>query len=198
MKKVKQFFIAGFLTLIPIGITIYLLYYLFLVMDNFLGIYIENILGYKIPGIGVAAVLIVIFVTGFIVTNFIGVRLLSIGEKLLKKLPLAPKIYFASKQIVQAFSMQGKQVFNKVALVEYPRKGVYVVGFVTGECSGEVQDKTAERLINVFIPTTPNPTSGMLVLVPDSEIIHLNMTVEDGLKLIVSAGVVVPENIVPS
>ncbi|MDO9534487.1 MAG: DUF502 domain-containing protein [Bacillota bacterium] len=198
MKRIKHLFIAGFLTLIPIGITVYLLYYLFLIMDNFLGVYIENILGYKIPGIGVAAVLIIIFFTGFIITNIIGVRLLSLAETLLKKLPLASKIYFASKQIVQAFSMQGKQVFNKVALIEYPRKGLFVVGFVTGEFQGEVQDKTAERLINVFVPTTPNPTSGMLVLVPDSDIIHLNMTVEDGLKLIISAGVVVPESIVPS
>jgi uncharacterized membrane protein len=193
MKKIRQLFINGLLTLIPMAVTFYVLYYLFSVTDNFLGVYFERFLGYRIPGIGIITVLILIFITGFIVTNILGAKLLWLTESLLKKLPFVPKIYFAVKQIVEAFSLQRMQVFTQVVLVEYPRKGIYVVGFVTGECKGEVQDKTEERLINVFIPTTPNPTSGMLILVPSKDIIYLDMTVEDGLKLIISAGVVVPK-----
>ena len=116
------------------------------------------------------------------------------SERLLQKIPLAPKIYFAVKQIIQAFSLQGKDIFKQAVLVEYPRKGSYAVGFITGKCQGEVQEKTIGNLVNVFVPTTPNPTSGMLIMIAEEEIIYLNMSVEEGLKLIISAGVVVPES----
>lgn len=165
----------------------------FTFFDNLLGNFIENLIGKSLPGIGIIISIFVILITGFIVTNVLGAKVFDFGERLLKKIPIVPKIYFGTKQIIDAFSLQGKQVFNRVALVEYPRKGSYAVGFVTGECKGEVQDKTREKLINVFIPTTPNPTSGMLILVPDDEIVYLDMSIEDGLKLIVSAGVVVPD-----
>jgi uncharacterized membrane protein len=195
MKKIRQLFVRGLFTLLPIVATIYLVYFLFTLLDNFLGTYIAMFFGRPLPGVGLVASLVLIFIAGFIVSNVIGEKLLHFGENLLQKIPLVTKIYFGIKQIVDAFSLQGKQLFNRVVLVEYPRKGTYAVGFVTGECRGEVQNKTAARLINIFIPTTPNPTSGMLILVPDKEIIYLDMTVEEGLKLIISAGVVVPEEL---
>jgi uncharacterized membrane protein len=192
MKKVKQLFIRGLFTLLPVVATIYITYFLFNLMDNFLGTRIELLAGRRLPGIGIAASVILIFVVGFIVSNVLGGKLFHLGERLVRRVPIVSRIYNAVKQIVDAFSLQGKPVFSQVVLIEYPRKGAYAVGFVTGECKGEVQSKTAARLMNVFIPTTPNPTSGMLILVPDNEIIILDMTVEEGLKLIVSAGVVVP------
>lgn len=192
MKKVKQLFVRGLFTLLPVVATIYIAYFLFNLMDNFLGTRIEALAGRRLPGIGIAASILLIFVAGFFVSNVLGGRLFHLGERLVRKVPIVSKIYNAVKQIVDAFSLQGKPVFSQVVLIEYPRKGTYAVGFVTGECKGEVQTKTAARLMNVFIPTTPNPTSGMLILVPDSEITILDMTVEEGLKLIVSAGVVVP------
>lgn len=192
MKKVKQLFVRGLFTLLPVVATIYIAYFLFNLMDNFLGTRIEALAGRRLPGIGIAASILLIFVAGFFVSNVLGGRLFHLGERLVRKVPIVSKIYNAVKQIVDAFSLQGKPVFSQVVLIEYPRKGTYAVGFLTGECKGEVQTKTAARLMNVFIPTTPNPTSGMLILVPDSEITILDMTVEEGLKLIVSAGVVVP------
>jgi uncharacterized membrane protein len=193
MKKIRQILLRGLLTLLPIIATIYLLYSLFGFLDKFLGGYISLLIGRTIPGIGIIAGFIIIFIMGSVVSNVIGQRFLDFAERMIRRIPIVPRVYFALKQIVDAFTLQGKHVFNKVVLIEYPRKGLYVVGFLTGECKGEVQVKTDAKLMNVFVPTTPNPTSGMLILVPESDILYLDMTVEEGLKLIVSAGVVVPE-----
>ncbi|MDP3386876.1 MAG: DUF502 domain-containing protein [Eubacteriales bacterium] len=193
MKKIRQILLRGLLTLLPIIATVYLLYSLFGFLDRFLGGYISLLIGRTIPGIGIIAGFIIIFIMGSVVSNVIGQRFLDFAERMIRRIPIVPRVYFALKQIVDAFTLQGKHVFNKVVLIEYPRKGLYVVGFLTGECKGEVQVKTDAKLMNVFVPTTPNPTSGMLILVPESDILYLDMTVEEGLKLIVSAGVVVPE-----
>lgn len=193
MKNVKQLFINGLFAILPIVVTIYVLYLVVSFFDNTLGGFVELIIGKSIPGVGLVASIGLIILMGFIVTDYLGSKLIKLGEKLLEKIPVISNIYFGVKQIINAFSIQGKEMFNKVVLVEYPRKGTYALGFITGECKGEVQDKTSAKLINVFIPTTPNPTSGMLILVPNEEIIYLDMSVEEGLKLIVSAGIVVPE-----
>ena len=198
MKKIKQLFVRGLFSLLPIVATVYIVYFLFNLMDRFLGTRIEALAGRKLPGAGIAASVVLIFVAGLIITNVLGGKLFHLGERLVRRLPLVSRIYNAIKQIVDAFSLQGKPVFSQVVLVEYPRQGTYAVGFLTGECRGEVQAKTAARLMNVFIPTTPNPTSGMLILVPEEEVIRLDMTVEEGLKLIVSAGVVAPEEKKPA
>ena len=193
MKNIKQLFINGLFAILPIVVTIYVLYLVISFLDNILGGFVELIIGKSIPGVGLVASIGLIIFMGFIVTNYLGSKLVKLGEKLLEKIPIISNIYFGVKQIINAFSIQGKEMFNKVVLVEYPRKGTYALGFITGECKGEVQDRTSAELINVFIPTTPNPTSGMLILVPNEEIIYLDMSVEEGLKLIVSAGIVVPE-----
>lgn len=192
MKRLRQLFIRGLLSLLPIVITVYIMIFFFSLIDNFLGGLIERLVGIPLPGIGIIASIILILLTGFVVTNVLGAKAFVYAEKLLYRVPVIPKIYFGVKQLTDAFSLQGKQIFNKVVLVEYPKEGTYAIGFLTGESKGEIQDKTLAQLSNVFIPTTPNPTSGMLVMIPDSEIIYLDMTVEEGLKLIVSAGVVVP------
>lgn len=193
MKELRSLFIRGLFSILPFVVTLYILFWFFTFLDGLIGKFVVLILGFSFPGIGLIFTIGLILLTGFIVSNYVGVKLLKKGEELLQRIPLISKIYSSVKQIVEAFSIKDKQIFSNVVLVEYPRKSTYAIGFVTGECRGEVQDKTAARLINVFIPTTPNPTSGMLILVPDKEIIYLDMTVEEGLKLIISAGAVVPE-----
>jgi uncharacterized membrane protein len=195
MKRIRQIFIRGLFSLLPIAATLYLIQLMFRFMDDLLGRYFERLFGIAIPGIGILATLVLIFATGSLVSNVVGERLFHYGERMLHKIPVVPKVYFGIKQIINAFTLEGKNIFNKVVLVEYPRKGLYVVGFLTGESGGEVQTKTEAQLVNVFIPTTPNPTSGMLILVPGNDVIYLDMSVEEGLKLIVSAGVVVPEEV---
>lgn len=192
MKRFRQLFIRGVIAISPIVVTIYVLYYFFSLVDSVLGRIIVRIIGIPIPGIGIITSFVLILLMGFIVTNVLGAKAFDYVEKLLHRVPVIPRIYFGVKQLTDAFSLQGKQIFNKVVLVEYPRKGIYVLGFVTGESKGEIQNKTSEKLSNVFIPTTPNPTSGMLIMMRDEEIIYLDMTVEEGLKFIISAGVVTP------
>ena len=192
IKRIRHLFLSGLLSILPIAATLYIMHILLRFLDGMLGGIIQDFAGRSIPGAGIIASFLVIVFTGFLVTNVLGQRLLHWAESLLHRIPVAPKIYFGVKQLLDSFSMQGKQAFSRVALVEYPRKGLYAIGFITGEVLGELQAKTSERLISVFIPTTPNPTSGMLILVPDHALTYLDMSVEEGLKLIVSAGIVSP------
>jgi len=193
VKKIRHLFLNGLLSILPIALTLYIMFLFLSLLDSILGQFIEGLAGRSLPGVGIAASLLLILLTGFIVTNVLGAKIFEYGEELLQKIPVAHKIYFGVKQLTEAFSPQGKDAFRRVVLVEYPRKGIYAVGFITGTCTGEVQDKTAEELSSVFIPTTPNPTSGMLVLVPEQDITYLDMSIEEGLKLIVSAGIVGPK-----
>lgn len=190
VKKLKQLFIRGLLAFIPLVVTIYVLNLMFTFLDGLLRLFVRDIFGIVIPGVGALASIILIFIIGFIVTNVLGARIIGFVEKLLHNVPIVPRIYFAIKQIIDAFSMQGKHSFRKVAMVEYPRKGIYSLGFIISDCRAEIQAVSNKKLINVFVPTTPNPTTGFLVMLPEDEIITLDMTVEDGLKLILSAGMV--------
>lgn len=192
IKKIRHLFLSGLFSILPIAATLYIMYFLFRFFDGMTGNLVQSLIGRPIPGAGIIVSFTLILLTGFLVTNVLGVRLWHYGERVLHRIPVAPKIYFGVKQLIDSFSMQGKHAFSRVVLVEYPRRGIYAVGFITGEVMGEVQAKTAERLINVFIPTTPNPTSGMLLLVPDHDMVYLDMSVEEALKLIVSAGIVSP------
>lgn len=190
MQQLKRLFVRGLLALIPLVATIYVLDFIFSFLDGFLDVFIRGIFGIEIPGVGALASILLILFIGFIVTNVLGARLIHYAERLLKKVPIVPKIYFAIKQIIEAFSLQGKHSFSKVAMVEYPRKGIYSIGFIISESKAEIQSAAGKKLINIFIPTTPNPTTGFLLMIPEDETIILDMSVEDGLKLILSAGMV--------
>lgn len=192
--KMKKIFTTGLLTLMPLAITIYVFYLVFSFLDNLVGDIIEALFNYRVPGIGFAAGMLLILLVGFIASNIIGSRLINYGDKLLQRLPLARSIYVSAKQIIDAFTVQGKNAFQKVVLLEYPRKDLYVIGFVTGTSKGEIQEKTHAETLNIFVPTTPNPTSGMLILAPRQEVIELEMTVEEGMKVIVSGGLFSPAN----
>ncbi len=190
--NIKRIFTTGVLTLLPLAITIYVFFLVFTFLDNLIGNLIIAIFDYRLPGAGFAAGILLIFIIGFIASNIIGKRLVALGDNIFQRLPLARGIYSSARQIIDAFTVQDRDAFQKVVLLEYPRKGLYVLGFVTSISRGEIQEKTEEETFSIFIPTTPNPTSGMLVLAPKSEVTELQMSIEEGMKVIVSGGLVSP------
>ncbi len=190
--NLKKIFTTGLLTLLPLAITIYVFYLVFTFLDDLLSAIVISLFGYDFQGIGFIGGILLIFLIGFIASNIIGKRLIGLGDTILQRLPLARGIYSSTKQIIDAFTVQGQNAFQKVVLLEYPRKRLYVLGFVTGSSKGEIQDKTREETLNIFIPTTPNPTSGMLILAPRHEVTELAMTIDEGMKVIISGGLVSP------
>jgi uncharacterized membrane protein len=152
----------------------------------------EAVFGFNIPGLGIVLTVVIVLVTGIVVANLAGRKLVGVWEALLARIPLVRSVYSASKQVLETVFGAGGQSFRKVLMIEYPRRGLYTLAFQTGVGVGEVQDKTEQELITVFVPTTPNPTSGFVILVPRDEVLELDMSVEDGLKMIMSLGVVTP------
>lgn len=202
----------GFIVLLPAIATLYVLQFLFTFIDRilgnfftelivtvgllealpngkirFLGMHLED----RIPGIGFILMILILIGVGYATKGFAGKEAIRVTEKIFKKIPIARSVYSTVQQVTTAF-IQDRSSFKKVVLIEYPRNGLYTMGFLTGESQGEIQDKTHIECVNVFLPTTPNPTSGWLVLVPKEDVILLDMSVEQGLKYIISGGVVVP------
>lgn len=197
MAALRRYLMAGLLVWVPLGVTLLIVAFLVDLMDQTLrllpeSIQPENILGFRIPGLGAVLTAVIVFVTGMIVTNLFGMQLFSIGERILQRIPLVRSIYASVKQVTESMFSSGKS-FRKVVLVEYPRKGMWSLAFQTGTGAEEVRDKTGRDVTNVFIPTTPNPTSGFFLMVPREDVIELDMSVDDGLKMLLSVGVVVPE-----
>jgi len=192
--KLKTVFTTGLLTILPLAVTIYVFYVIFYFLDNLIGGLFESVFNFHIPGIGFVSGLLLILLIGFVASNIIGNRLIDFFDKIFQRVPITRGIYTSAKQIIDAFTVQGKNAFQKVVLLEYPRKGLYVIGFVTGQSRGEIQEKTAEETLNIFVPTTPNPTSGMLILAPKHEVTELKMSVEEGMKVIISGGLFSPSD----
>ncbi len=193
----KKYLIAGLLVWMPLGITFLVVRAIVDFLDRTLlllpsAYQPDNLLGFHIPGLGVLLAVILVVVTGIIVANFLGKRIVIAWESLLAKIPLVRTLYAGIKQVMEAVLATDGKSFSKVLLIEYPRKGVWSLAFMTSDELGEVQDKTGSKVISVFIPTTPNPTSGFVLMVPEKDVIELEMSVEDGLKMIISMGVVVP------
>ena len=187
--KFRNYFIAGIVVLIPIGITIYLTLFLISISSKILPKEINpnHYLPYNIPGLEIIISIILITFIGFLSLSFIGKKLLTLFNNILRRIPILRTIYSAILQMTETFAKTEKNKKN-VVLVEYPRKGSWAVGFATKENSGEITNKTKKNLVNVFIPTTPNPTSGFLLMFPKEDIIYLDLTFEEASKFIVSAG----------
>ena len=192
--KIRNYFIAGMVVLIPIGITIYLTIFLISISSKILPKEINpnHYLPYNIPGVEIVTALILITIIGWLSLSFLGKRLLILFNNILKRIPILRTIYSAIGQMTETFTKTDKEKKN-VVLVEYPRKGSWAVGFATKENIGQMSDKTNKKLINVFIPTTPNPTSGFLLMFPKEEVIYLDLTFEEASKFIVSAGTSNPD-----
>ncbi len=198
MKRLRRYLIAGILVWLPLTVTYLLLKFLISVMDNTLNLLPdayrpETLLGVAIPGLGVILTIIVLFVTGVLAANIVGSKIVGGWESLLERIPIVRSIYSAAKSFTEiVFSDSGK-AFKKVLLVEYPRKGIYTLTFQTATEIGEVQARTGEDVICCFVPTTPNPTSGFIIVVPKKDVIELDMEIDEAAKLIMSLGVVVPQ-----
>jgi uncharacterized membrane protein len=152
----------------------------------------DNLLGMHIPGFGVIVTVAVVLTTGIIVANLFGRKLVALWEALLARIPLVSSVYSAVKQIAETMFSSSGQSFRKVLLVEYPRKGLWTLAFQTGTDVGEAQCKTGREVINIYVPTTPNPTSGFFIMVPKEDVVEMEMSVDEGLRMIISMGSVVP------
>ena len=192
--RIRNYFIAGVVVLIPIGVTVYLTIFLVSISSKILPKEINpnHYLPYNIPGLEIIISVILITLIGWLSLSFIGRRLLDLFNNILKRIPILRTIYSALGQMTETFTKTDKGKKN-VVLVEYPRKGSWAVGFATKENSGEISDKTKRKLINVFVPTTPNPTSGFLLMFPKEDVIYLDLTFEEASKFIVSAGTSNPD-----
>ena len=190
ISKLRNYFITGVLVLIPIGVTVYLTLFFIKIFSKILPQEINpnNYLPYSIPGLEIIISIIVITVIGWLSLSFLGKKLVKLVNDIFKKIPFLRTVYSAIGQMTQSFAQSRKSKKKRVVLVEYPRKGSWAVGFATQENTGEISSKTNKNLINVFVPTTPNPTSGFLLMFPKDEIIYLDMSFEDASKFIVSAG----------
>ena len=189
LASFRNYFIAGVVVLIPIGITIYLTLVIVNISSKIIpkGINPNHYLPYDIPGLEILIAILLITLIGWLSLSFLGKRLLSTFENLLKRIPILRTIYSAITQMTETFTKSGDNKKN-VVLVEYPRKGSWAVGFATKDNEGEISKKTNKKLVNVFIPTTPNPTSGFLLMFPKEEVIYLDLTFEEASRFIVSAG----------
>jgi uncharacterized membrane protein len=187
--RIRNYFIAGVVVLIPIGMTIYLTLFLVSISSKILPKEINpnHYLPYNIPGVEIVTSIILITLIGWLSLSFIGKKMLDIFNNVLKRIPILRTFYSAIVQMTETFTKTDKSQKN-VVLVEYPRKGTWAVGFATKENFGEMSNKTKKNLINVFVPTTPNPTSGFLLMFPKDEVIYLDLTFEEASKFIISAG----------
>jgi uncharacterized membrane protein len=191
-SSIRRYFITGLLVVTPIWGTYLILKTLFFAMEGVLGRILQRYAAFYIPGMGVGVLIILILFAGALATNIFGKKIVEFWHDLLQRVPLVRGVYSMLKAIVDTISLQSKSQFNKVVLIEYPRKGVYSLAFVTGVTKGEVQNITNERVINIYVPTTPNPTSGYFLLAPESDLIPLSMTVDEGMKMVISGGLFTP------
>ena len=201
-RRLRNIFITGILITVPVAFTLFILNFLFKLLDNLVvPWFIKTLIrigtpipeDFRLPGLGLILIVLLIFVIGVLTQSFLGGKLVQLGEMIVDHIPVVRSIYTGAKQVVTTIAEADTKAFRKVVLVEFPRKGIYSLGFITGYTEGEVQELTNAKLVNVFVPTTPNPTSGFLVFVANEDIIELTMTVEDGIKFIISVGIVTPE-----
>ncbi len=198
MSFMRRYLVAGLLVWVPLGVTLLVVRMLVHWLDGSLLLIPvayrpENLLGFSIPGLGVLLSVLIVFVTGVLAANFFGRSLVSIWEHLLAKIPLVRSVYSGAKQLAETVFSDNGQSFRKVLLVEFPRRGLWTLAFLTGEDVGEAQEKTGQDVLNVYIPTTPNPTGGYFVMVPRTDVVELEMSVDEGLRMLMSMGAVVPD-----
>jgi uncharacterized membrane protein len=197
-RGLRRYLVTGLIIWLPLVVTVAVVRFLLRLMDRTLVLIPpayrpEELVGFAIPGLGLVLTLLVLVVTGVLGANLFGRRIVGLWESLLHRIPLIRSVYSGAKQVAETVLSDGDTSFKRVFLVEYPRKGVWSLCFQTSTELAEIQHRTAEEVICVFVPTTPNPTSGFILLVPRHELIALDMTVDEGLKMIISLGVVVPK-----
>ena len=200
MFKIRSWFITGILVLTPIILTVYVAWAFITFVDNLVVPIVpidyrpSNYLPFSIPGLGLIIVFTFTTLVGSLATGLFGRTLIRIWENILNRMPVVRSVYSAIKQILETVMAAQSDAFRQAVLVQYPRKDIWAIGFVTGSTKGEVGKYVNKKMINVFMPTTPNPTSGFLLFFPEKDLIYLKMSVEDALKLVVSGGMVIPKD----
>jgi len=199
VKRLRNYFISGLLFWIPLALSVLVIKFFLEVVNNivparFLPESLLN-LDTNIPGSGIVLVVLIILITGALVTNILGRKIVELWERILNKIPGFRNIYNALKKISSTVLNTSSESFRKAFLIQYPSKGIWVIAFQSGDYKGEVENIIGEDVINLFVPTTPNPTSGFFVMMPKKDAYELNMSVEEAFKLVISAGVVTPENL---
>ncbi len=202
LSRVRNYFLTGIIVTAPIAITFTVAMWVINWIDSKVvplippdynpQVILQNYTGIHVPGIGLVVVLIGLTVTGFLAAGLLGKFIVRVGENLLSRMPIIRSIYGALKQIFETVLRSSSRSFREVALIEYPRRGIWAIGFITTKTTGEVRSEIKEDVVNIFLPTTPNPTSGFLLFVPRKDLIVLDMGVEEAIKMIVSAGIVTP------
>ena len=197
MGIVRRYFFAGLVVWLPLWATFLVLRFLIRVMDQTVLLLPKHyqpdvLLGFHLPGLGLLIALLVLFLTGLLATNFLGRSLVGLWESFLSHIPFVRTIYMAVKQVLETLLSSSNQSFRQVLLIEYPRKGLWSIAFQTGTGTEQIKKETGEDLLTVFVPTTPNPTSGFLIMLDKKDVIFLDMNVDDALKWIISLGVVQP------
>ncbi len=197
LKHLRRYIIAGILVWLPIGVTVFLLRILIGLMDRTLLLLPQQyrpevLFGFGIPGLGIILTFIVLLITGMLAANFVGRSMVSLWESMLDRIPIVRSIYSAAKNFAEIVFSDSSQSFKQVLLIQYPREGLYSLAFQTSSELGEVQGRTGEDVVCTFVPTTPNPTSGFIIIVPKKDVVVLDMEVDEALKMIISLGVVVP------
>ncbi|MEW7977777.1 MAG: DUF502 domain-containing protein [Candidatus Sedimenticola endophacoides] len=197
MGSLRRYLVAGLLVWVPLGVTLLVVRVLVNWLDGTLLLppdyRPEAWLGFTIPGLGVVLSIAIVFVTGVLAANLFGRSLVALWERLLARIPLVRSVYSGAKQLAETMFSDAGESFRKVLLVEFPRKGVWTLAFLTGTEMGEAQRKTGRQVVNVYVPTTPNPTGGYFVMLPREDVVELEMSVDDGLKMLMSMGAVVPD-----
>ncbi|MGH6916642.1 MAG: DUF502 domain-containing protein [Geminicoccaceae bacterium] len=196
--RLRAYFLAGVIVTAPIGITVLLIWQFITFLDTHVASLIparynpESYLPFSLPGLGLLIMFAFLTLVGFLAAGLAGRTLVHIGERVLSRMPIVRSIYSTLKQIFVTVLAQSSRSFREVVLVEYPRRGIGAIAFVTGSSRDDNPSSAEDELVNVFLPTTPNPTSGFLLFVPRKDLVHLDMTVEDGIKLVISGGIVGP------
>ena len=199
MVRIRSWFFTGILVITPIILTVYVAWAFITFVDNLVVPLVpidyrpSNYLPFSIPGLGLIIVFIFTTIVGSLATGLFGRTLIRIWENLLNRMPVVRSVYSAIKQILETVMAAQSDAFRQAVLVQYPRKDIWAIGFVTGATKGEVSNNVSKKMVNVFMPTTPNPTSGFLLFFPEKDLIYLKMSVEDALKLVVSGGMVIPK-----
>ena len=192
--SLKRYFLTGLLVITPIWGTVLILKTLFVTVDGILGNLLARLVtpDYYVPGLGILTLFLLIFFTGLLATNFIGGQIVRLWEKFLHRVPVVRGIYSTLKSMMDILSFQQREKYNRVVLIQFPKDGHYCFAFVTGVTQGQVQEISPDPLLNVYVPTSPNPTSGYFLLVPEKDVMPLDMSVEEAMKMIVSGGLYSP------
>jgi uncharacterized membrane protein len=192
---IRRQFLSGVLVVVPLIITYVVLRFLFESVDGILSPLITSLLHREIPGLGIIATILIILLAGFLTRNVIGATLIRYGDKVLTRMPIIRIFYLAAKQLIEAVTVPNIKAFKEVVMVEYPRRGIYAMGFATTKMRFDCENDKVQKLVGVFIPSTPTPMTGIVIFVPEGDVISIKLTVEEGVKLLVSGGIVSPESI---